>query len=85
MKSATSCQLADPCWEGAVARSIALTYVAEAALTPALDWLSEGRRRCLRETNRYAAIQVEILADQTNTSLAQGDTDHADAFAREWL
>jgi DNA-binding SARP family transcriptional activator len=82
---ALSCQLADPCWEGAVARSIALTHVAEAALTPALDWLAEGRRRCVRETNRYVAIQVEILADQTETSFAQGNIAHADAFAREWL
>jgi hypothetical protein len=82
---ALSCQLADPCWEGAAARSIALTHVAEAALTPALDWLSEGRRRCMRETNRYVAIQVEILADQTEISLAQGNTRDADTFAREWL
>ena len=68
-----------------MARSIALTHVAEAALTPALEWLSEGRRRCVRETNRYVAIQVVILADQTEASFAQVSIANADAFAREWL
>ena len=38
-----------------------------------------------RETNRYVAIQVVILADQTEASFAQVSIANADAFAREWL
>jgi DNA-binding SARP family transcriptional activator len=82
---ALSCQLSDPCWEAAVARAIALTYAAEMELASAMEWLAEARRRCVRETNRYVALQVEVLANQTEISLKQGQGALADAFAREWL
>ena len=82
---ALSCQLSDPCWEAAVSRTIALTHAADARLPFAAEWLAEARRRCVRETNRYVAIHVEVLADQTEISLAQGHSDLADTFAREWL
>lgn len=82
---ALSCQLSDPCWEGAVARAIARSYAAEAALPLAQEWLAEGWRRSVREANRYVAIQVEILADQAAIGLASGNEDHADHAVREWL
>ena len=82
---ALSCQLSDPCWEAAVGRAIGLTYAAEMEPSAAMEWLTEARRRCVRETNRYVAVHVEVLANQAEISLAQGRLVEADAFAREWL
>ena len=82
---ALSCQMNDPCWEGAVARALALTYAAEDALAPAIQWLGEARRRCARDTDAYSALQVEILASQVEISLRQGRPEAADAIGREWL
>jgi hypothetical protein len=45
-----SCQLGDPCWEGAVARTLALTDGAEGDLAAASRWLGEASRRSQRET-----------------------------------
>lgn len=82
---ALSCQVADPCWEAAVARTLALTYAAAADLAGAMAWLTEARRRCFRHTDGYAALQVEILAEQVQISQRQGDTAKADALGREWI
>lgn len=82
---ALSCQLADPCWEAAVARTLALAHAAEDALAPAAQWLGEARRRCFRSSDGYAALHVDILADQVAVSARQGLTEAADALAREWV
>ena len=82
---ALSCQVQDPCWEAAVARTLALTYAAENELAKAMDWLREARKRAARDTDVYAALQVSILANQTEISARQGLIDAADAFAREWV
>jgi DNA-binding SARP family transcriptional activator len=82
---ALSCQVHDPCWEAAVARTLALTYAAENDLPQALSWLSEAGRRCTRETDGYAALQVAILADQAEICRRQGRAEAADAFGREWV
>jgi len=82
---AMACQLGDPCWEAAVGRAMALTYAAADELTPAMNWLTEARRRCARDTDAYSALQVEILASQVDISIRQGKPDLADAIAREWV
>jgi tetratricopeptide (TPR) repeat protein len=82
---ALSCQFQDPCWEAAVARSLALTYAAEKGLGQAMDWLSEAQRRSVRHTDGYAALKVEILASQAEISRQQGQHETADAFGREWV
>jgi DNA-binding SARP family transcriptional activator len=82
---ALSCQMNDPCWEGAVARALALTYAAQDALAPAMEWLAEARRRCMRDTDSYAGLQVEILASQVDVNLKLDQPETADAIAREWL
>lgn len=82
---AMACQLGDPCWEAAVARAMALTFAADDQLSPAMDWLAEARRRCARDTDAYSALQVEILASQVDISVRQGNTELADAIAREWV
>lgn len=82
---AVSCQLGDPCWEGAVARAMALTYAATDELSTAMDWLAEARRRCGRESDPYMALHVEILASQADITARRGEQDLSDAFAREWV
>jgi tetratricopeptide (TPR) repeat protein len=82
---ALSCQLRDPCWEGAVARVMALTYAATDEESRAMQWLSEARERCLRETDVYAALLVEIVADQAKLAQRSGQAGAADALARELL
>jgi DNA-binding SARP family transcriptional activator len=79
---ALSCQLADPCWEGATARMLALAYLASGDTNAALDWITLARERCLRETDTFVAIHAAILADDAMISLAAGHVTRADATAR---
>lgn len=82
---ALSCQLRDPCWEAAVARSLALTYAAEGELSTTTRWLDEAYRRCLRETDPYVALQVEILASRVEAHRRLGQGEVAATLAREWI
>lgn len=82
---ALSCQLRDPCWEGAVARCLALSAAAEGDLACGLGWLDEARRRCGRETDLYAALEVEIVASKVDLLHRLGQTAEAAASAREWV
>lgn len=82
---ALSCQLRDPCWEGAVARALALGFAADGDPATALDWLDEARRRCVRETDVYAALEVEIVASKVRILRELGRTDDLTVLAREWL
>ena len=82
---ALSCQLGDPCWEAAVARSMAMTHQMAGNFAEASNWLTEAYRRCIRETDRFTALQVEILGTQAELSLLRNRASEADAFAREWV
>lgn len=82
---ALSCQLADPCWEGAVARSIGLRQSELGDHVLALQWFGEGYRRSTRETDGYAALQVKLLGDQAWASRRLGRAHAADALARQWV
>lgn len=82
---ALSCQLRDPCWEGAVARSMALGFAADGDLVTALGWLDDARRRCVRETDLYAALEVEIVASRVEIMRKLGRAADAMVLAREWL
>jgi DNA-binding SARP family transcriptional activator len=81
---ALSCQLRDPCWEGAVGRTLALTYEAAGALEPAMSWLALARRSCQRDSDTYSALHVEILANQAAIARRQGRPELARNAAREW-
>lgn len=82
---ALSCQLGDPCWEGAVARAMGLCFEAMDDHARAMEWLAEGRQRCVRETDSYVALSVEILLDQARVSSKLGQSAQAEACARECL
>jgi DNA-binding SARP family transcriptional activator len=79
---ALSCTLADPCWEGATARAIALTYAAAGDTERALEWISQAQHRCLRETDTFVAIHAAILATDCEISMAGGHHDRAQANTR---
>ncbi|CDX21596.1 putative Transcriptional regulator, SARP family [Mesorhizobium sp. ORS 3324] len=82
---ALSCQLGDPCWEGTVARALALTYDAEGAWSEAISWLGEAGRRAARDNDSYSALRVEILANQAEIGRRHDMHEAADAIGREWL
>jgi hypothetical protein len=82
---ALSCQLADPCWEAAVGRSMGLCCEASGDDEGALEWFAEARKRCGRETDIYVALLVEILTDQARVSAKLGHAAQASACAREGL
>jgi hypothetical protein len=50
-----------------------------------MEWLVEAHHRCVRETDKFAALQVEILADQVEIRLRRGQAEQADSIARELL
>lgn len=82
---ALSCQLGDPCWEAAVARVLGLSHEAANDTARALEWLREARKRCVRGTDYYAALLVEILLDQARLNGKLGHAAQADACVREAL
>ncbi len=82
---ALSCQLRDPCWEAACARALAMTFAAEGDSVAALKWLDAAHRSCLRETDPFVSLSVEILADKVETIRALGRLDDAIALSREWV
>ncbi|MEI7599214.1 MAG: BTAD domain-containing putative transcriptional regulator [Aestuariivirga sp.] len=82
---AMSCELKDPCWEGATGRAIASTYEAEGNLHDAMRWLGEalGRMRC--DVDRFTAQQVDILEDQSRVRRKMGHHAEASHTAQEWI
>jgi DNA-binding SARP family transcriptional activator len=80
---AASCQLRDPCWEAAVAKSMALSFAAEGGMERCIYWLNEARQRCGRETDHYVALQVAILELQVEAKQSLGQKEDAMALARE--
>ena len=82
---ALSCQLGDPCWEAATARSLALTFSADDDLATAARWLDEAYKHCIRETDIYVGLQVEILANRVETNRRLGRIDVAVSLSREWI
>lgn len=82
---ALSCQLRDPCWEAANARTLALSYAAENQLDMAAEWLADADRRCSRVTDPYVALKVEILANRVEICQKLGRKEAATALSREWI
>ncbi len=60
-------------------------FLAEFGEKPSAALRSAARRRCFRNTDGYAALQVEILANQAELSASLGHAANADALGREWV
>lgn len=82
---ALSNQLADPCWQAAVARALALVHADAKNHKEADKWLAHARERCCSVTDLYAGLLVEILTDQVRLSKMRGDDQEAATLARELL
>jgi DNA-binding SARP family transcriptional activator len=80
-----SCQLADPCWESATARALALQAAVAGDTDEALTWVDEARRRVRRETDVYVGMQGAILATDIELSTSRGQQDRAAASGRALL
>ncbi|MET0429024.1 MAG: bacterial transcriptional activator domain-containing protein, partial [Microvirga sp.] len=82
---ALSCQLGDPCWEGATARGLALAHEGDGDVEAARHWLVTARKHCTRVSDQYKGLLVCILADQVRLAERAEDPEGARTFARELL
>ena len=80
---ALSCQLEDPCWEGASGRVMALHHARRGEHERALRWITEARARCTRKTNTWVGLLGSILLTEAELRVGTGDTAGADAAGRE--
>ncbi|MDH5236014.1 MAG: bacterial transcriptional activator domain-containing protein [Acidimicrobiia bacterium] len=80
---ATSCQLEDPCWEGASGRVLALHYAQADRSDDALSWITDARRRALRRSDTWVAMIGVILLTEAQIRQSIGDTTGANVAARE--
>lgn len=80
---ATSCQLEDPCWEGACARVIALHHARRGETDDALAWITDARRRALRRSDTWVAMIGSIMLSEAELRQSIGDTSSANDTARE--
>lgn len=82
---AISNQLADPCWQAAVARALGLLDADSSKYQTAAKWLLHARERCCAVTDLYAGLLVEIISDQVRLSKRLGDDPGAKELARQLL
>jgi DNA-binding SARP family transcriptional activator len=80
---ATSCQLDDPCWEGASGRLLALHHARAGQPDAALDWITDARQRALRRSDTWAGLIGVILLTEARIRESIGDVSGANATARE--
>jgi DNA-binding SARP family transcriptional activator len=58
---ALSCQLGDPCWQGAAGRGLGLLQAANGDIAAAVDTLVDARSRCTSVTDGYLWMDTHIL------------------------
>ncbi len=80
---ATSCELDDPCWEGASGRVLALHHLQAGDSDEALIWITDARRRAIRRSDTWAAMIGAILLTEAQIRQSSGDEAGANAAARE--
>ncbi len=80
---AMSCQLEDPCWEGASGRVLALDHLRRGDHEGAVRWITDARRRCVRKSDTWSGLLGAILLTEAEVRAAAGDTAGAEAAARQ--
>lgn len=70
---AVSCQIEDPCWEGANARMLALHHSALGDHEAAMEWIGEARRRASRASDTWTGLLGSILLTEAEVRDAAGD------------
>lgn len=80
---ATSCQLEDPCWEGASGRVLALHHARAGKTEDALAWITDARHRALRKSDTWAGMIGAIHLTEARIRESMGDQPGANTAARE--
>jgi DNA-binding SARP family transcriptional activator len=80
---AMSCQLDDPCWEGASSRVLALHHARLGEHERSLHWITEARTRCVRKSDTWAGMRGVILLTEAEIRAAADDQAGAEAAGRE--
>lgn len=80
---AASCQLEDPCWEGASGRVLALHHAQAGHADLALRWITDARTRARRRPDTWSGMIGAILETEAQIRLLMGDAPGADTAARE--
>lgn len=80
---ATSCQLEDPCWEGASGRILAMHHAQAGNTDQALAWITDARQRVRRRSDTWVAMIGEVLLTEATIRQSIGDASGANATAQE--
>ena len=82
---AMSCQLDDPCWEGASGRVLALHHARRLDHDLALRWIVEARTRCERKSDTWTGLLGEILFTEAEIRADSGDLPGASSAVRQTI
>ncbi len=82
---ATSCQLEDPCWEGASGRLLALHHAQAGHAEDALGWIIDARHRAERRSDTWVAMIGTIMLTEAQIRESTGDLPGANRAARELI
>jgi tetratricopeptide (TPR) repeat protein len=82
---AMSCQLDDPCWEGASGRVLALHHARRSDHDLALRWIVEARTRCERKSDSWTGLLGEILLTEAEIRADCGDLTSGSSAARQTI
>jgi DNA-binding SARP family transcriptional activator len=80
---AMSCQLEDPCWEGASGRVLALYHARRLDHDLALRWIVEARTRCVRKSDIWNGLLCEIVLTEAEIRADSGDKLGASTAGRD--
>jgi hypothetical protein len=82
---AMSCQLADPCWEGASCRMFALRQSAQGDHDGARRWVRDALTRGTRVSDSWAGMLAAIRETEADVCLAAGDERGAELALRDLI
>ena len=82
---AMSCQLEDPCWEGASGRVMALHHARRNDHGEAVRWIVDARTRCERKSDVWAGLLGEICLSEGVIRAAASDPIGAEAATRQTI
>jgi DNA-binding SARP family transcriptional activator len=82
---AMSCQLADPCWEGASCRMFALRHSAQGDHDGARRWVRDAYVRGTRVSDAWVGMLAAIRETDAAVRLAAGDETGAEHALRELI
>ena len=82
---AMSCQLQDPCWEGASGRVMALHHARRNDHEEAVRWIVDARTRCERKSDIWSGLLGEIVLTEAVIRAAASDPIGSEAATRQTI